>query len=322
MDKENLIKYFSLQKEKYTSFLNYDWNNCEKWKLFFLNIYPTPNSTDQILQLRKKFYKRNIDNDFDINLTQNDLFSNVYSNDIKKDNKFKSSNKDKDKDNSNTKNSNENILNAEKPLIQTMLYSISAFLWVISMLNYFTSLSYLSINIPILASFLRVFIEIGHPFRKDFLSDILKEDSFHCLLYCLFVLGSDSLNHVLLFPVVLKSLLYISKFCKNHLKIMKFIKWLTNKVLYREAIIISMIAHSYVYIGFMLFLGLLLNINQGYIIIIHWIFLIFMNRHSYDVKKVFKEIDSAIIKVKNGKHTPKFLSNLYSAILNLCYKFN
>uniref|UniRef100_A0A7S1AJV5 Uncharacterized protein n=1 Tax=Noctiluca scintillans TaxID=2966 RepID=A0A7S1AJV5_NOCSC len=49
--------------ESYDKFLDFDWAN-EGWQTYLSGLYPTP-KISQILKFKKKWYKRNIDKDFD-----------------------------------------------------------------------------------------------------------------------------------------------------------------------------------------------------------------------------------------------------------------
>ncbi|SBT31063.1 secy-independent transporter protein, putative [Plasmodium ovale wallikeri] len=67
-------------------FLNHDWVNDKKWKLYLSNLYPFP-SMHNIEKYKKKYFQKNIDQNLDINTNfenkeneQKQDFSNFYSN--------------------------------------------------------------------------------------------------------------------------------------------------------------------------------------------------------------------------------------------------
>jgi len=53
-------------KQKYEAYLNYDYNNDTRYQQYLDGIYPQP-TPDNIITYRKKFYKKLIDPDFDVN---------------------------------------------------------------------------------------------------------------------------------------------------------------------------------------------------------------------------------------------------------------
>merc|ERR1719422_2262909 len=50
--------------EDYQTFLDFDWSDA-RWQTYLDNLYPTPNR-HQILKFKKKWYKKNVDPNFDI----------------------------------------------------------------------------------------------------------------------------------------------------------------------------------------------------------------------------------------------------------------
>lgn len=50
---------------KYIAFKKFDWTLSEKWQLYFSNLYPTP-PRERIEKLRRKWYRDNVDKDFDL----------------------------------------------------------------------------------------------------------------------------------------------------------------------------------------------------------------------------------------------------------------
>ncbi len=47
------------------TYANYDFRNCPKWKKYIGSLYPTP-PLNKIEKFRRKFYKREIDPEFDV----------------------------------------------------------------------------------------------------------------------------------------------------------------------------------------------------------------------------------------------------------------
>lgn len=53
-------------EEKYKAYQKFDWTLNEKWQNYLNNLYPVP-PRDLLEKRRKKWYKDNIDKDFDVN---------------------------------------------------------------------------------------------------------------------------------------------------------------------------------------------------------------------------------------------------------------
>lgn len=52
-------------EQKYKDFRKFDWTLNEKWQIYLSNLYPTP-SREVLEKLRKKWYKNNVDSEFDV----------------------------------------------------------------------------------------------------------------------------------------------------------------------------------------------------------------------------------------------------------------
>lgn len=53
-------------EEKFRRYRNYDWSLSEGWQIYFSNLFPTP-SRDRVEKIRRRWYRDNVDKDFDIN---------------------------------------------------------------------------------------------------------------------------------------------------------------------------------------------------------------------------------------------------------------
>lgn len=53
-------------EEKFKAFRKFDWTLSEKWQLYLSNLYPIP-ARDRLEKIRKRWYRDNIDKEFDIN---------------------------------------------------------------------------------------------------------------------------------------------------------------------------------------------------------------------------------------------------------------
>lgn len=309
------------QQRIYNNFLDYNWNICEKWRLYLSNIYPQPSSTSQILKLRKKFYKRYIDNNLNINFTPNN-FINISST-------FNSSSSSTG--NSTPSSEKENPVKIS--IFVLLLSSISTLFSCLSIINYFLTYEnlFLSSRLSLLSSIIETVLFISKNQSKynnfnwsllfSIKKDLILNDHFQYIIYNLFVLSFDNLNHVLLFPSLLICYLIANKYLAFHLRIFKFIsKFASKSLIYQEKILI-LLGYSYVSIGFLLFFGILIGVNQGLIIISHWLFLLYMYKNSYEVRICFELINKMIIRVENNRNTPNFLRKIYKKIRMFGYWF-
>lgn len=55
-----------MDNESFQKFTNYDFNNNAKWQNYLKNIYPTP-TYDKLDKIKRKWYKSEVDSNFDIN---------------------------------------------------------------------------------------------------------------------------------------------------------------------------------------------------------------------------------------------------------------
>ena len=52
-------------EDKYSAYQKFDWTLNNKWQLYLSNLYPIP-ARDRLEILRKRWYRDNIDKEFDI----------------------------------------------------------------------------------------------------------------------------------------------------------------------------------------------------------------------------------------------------------------
>lgn len=63
-------------EQKYKEFEKFDWTLNDKWQTYLNNIFPTP-PLDRIKKYRKKWYRDNVDKDFDITWEPSSSASNA-----------------------------------------------------------------------------------------------------------------------------------------------------------------------------------------------------------------------------------------------------
>ncbi len=59
------------QEERFKKYQEYDFRTDQEWFKYFDELYPTP-SQKKVDKFKRKYYKRNIDPDFDVNYKKDD----------------------------------------------------------------------------------------------------------------------------------------------------------------------------------------------------------------------------------------------------------
>ena len=310
--KQNLFKALENQMLIYDKFLKYDWGNCSDWKSYLSNIYPTPTSKEKLMYFRKKFYKFKIDENFDFKFDHHEYYVGEI---VRSDSFRKSSDSQKSEvPNKNEKKPKASIINNTPGIMETFFAGFNALLWSLFFFNFLSPV--LTSFVSTMACVLTILLDEGFPrFNSDYQSNLKLNDYFQLLLYQIFVLSTDKLNYVLLVPIAFQALIYLSYYSKRYLKICRFIIKYLDFFKRNESFILYLRAYSFVLIGFLLFLGILLNVNQGFIIISHWCFLWFMYNNNYETKQVFSKINTAINRVKSDKNTPRFMIYLLNKLV-------
>ena len=53
-------------QQKFEQYKNFKWTESEQWQIYYSNITPIP-TRQQLEKIKRKWYRNNIDKDFDIN---------------------------------------------------------------------------------------------------------------------------------------------------------------------------------------------------------------------------------------------------------------
>lgn len=348
----NIYKdYLKKQIKIYNEYLNYNWDIDENWKLFILNIYPKPNLESKILYLKKKYYKRNINEEFDITLTPEDY--DIYikikyylnTNSVEK-NEFvnsvnnlnvKSNIRDVDSLLIFKSNFVDNVKKKDNYLVFQLLYAINNFFWILSILYFFNSIDKLSLTYINTACILSILlnteykINLNKMFKDNkhcnsinkknnsifcciitSLLNIKYDIHFQLIIYLNIVLYYEKLNHVLLSPILpiglLNEIYYFSTCFKLIKFVNKFFESLSNKY---DSFIYSLYSIILISIGIILFLGYILNVNKGLIIVLYWIYIFILSKYNIQIKKIFTYFNLKLEKVETDKYTPKFISKIF-----------
>ncbi len=57
-------------EDKYKRYQNFDWTLDQRWQNYYNNIFPIP-ARDRLDRIKKRWYKENVDRDFDVNYQPN-----------------------------------------------------------------------------------------------------------------------------------------------------------------------------------------------------------------------------------------------------------
>ena len=157
------------QLEKFISHLNYNYIGDPRWVNYINNLYPVPNN-NQIIYLKKKFYKREIDSNFDIN--------------------FEPNQENENKNNNNDNNNNNDKNNYDNFTFIILIFQIEGILKIVFYL--FFLLFPFGINkICFSISFLALLRQLKTPkFSKIYGRNLFKNEYFHNILFlipCLFL---------------------------------------------------------------------------------------------------------------------------------------
>ena len=306
--------------KKYKLFKEYNWAYSDDWKNYYNNLYPSPPIT-KLLYYKKKFYRNNIDPDFDINYIPPEgeemeteykppldvIEKNLKNN--KKENNNNNFNEEKQKSNY------QKIL--EKYELSKKNYKpINLNIFKYSQL-FFSILFIISIPFGIrthtfaLDSFLiKLFREIGKPrFSKLYLQYLLLNDTFHILIY-IFICSIDNYNYYMLLPIIISTFICFVEDFKD----CNFINKYLSEINTLKTDLIQKKTHIEVIIGFLQIIGVVLSINTFKMPIIYWNFLRFRYFINPFVYKSFEELNLKLNKIKERKTIPTFINYIINKI--------
>ncbi len=190
-------------EERYRKFISFNFNDNSEWNTYLNSLDPKP-QTSQIFNLKKKFYKRKVDSEFDTEYTPS--VNNT---------------------NTNTNTSTNTNTNASNSQTNTSPSSQDKFIYIYMgetfLLLYFLIKCLISSDSPLLIAALSLFarlLRLNWPikFSKDYLAKIIPQDVFSYLIYAMIVYISSGGNKVYLYliPTAITSILYISGFQRRH----------------------------------------------------------------------------------------------------------
>jgi hypothetical protein len=284
--------------KKYDEFVNYNWNECEKWRIYFFNLTPTPTDRDKVMYYRKKFYQRNIDSDFDIHYELGSTKATTTTTTPEK-----------------IEEPIDNRLGNKNGLYSNFVAAVEAFVWATF---FFSLLARVNITrIALIGLGIRVLREHGLNFKKEYLAEIIKSDYLHLMLYnCILML--DEINYLLIFPLSITGLYSISEYFSIYLRILRFLKSYFDYVTYKKEDLNSLRTFSYIVIALYCPIGLLLSIQKIYFVCVYFLFL----RGLYSYSESFQQLTfrlKIIIEEYSGRpDTPQIIKLATDSLIRLC----
>lgn len=203
---------------KYRDFLKFNFDTSSAWKAYLSKIDPTPTSL-QIQTLKKKFYKREIDKEFDLNYvpsasSYNSSTSESTNTNSNFSNQQSSSSRSNTSSSSTTNSTSTNTQNNSN----IMFYVAEIFFYL-----YFLVKLIISSENVFLYSFYGLatrILRMNWPisFSKEYLSRIITQEAFSYLIYSLImsVSNGDKKVYVYLVPTLMTCIIYISGFQRRN----------------------------------------------------------------------------------------------------------
>jgi hypothetical protein len=313
-------------EDKYKQFLNYDWNGSEAWKNYLENdLYPKPNTEELIFHFKKRFYKSRIDPEFDEKYT-----SDLPSKATKTTKKESSDHHNKTfcSHHSHIHNhQNPNVENKHRSIIDNVMSSIEAVLWVSYFMNIVIRSELLKLIFLALCS--RIFVTYKNSFSSEFftlnkesLNKILKEPNIQLILYTFILSFATNLNYLFLFPISITAILSICDYFVNFLRIFQFTKKYFQYVIDKSDYLNKLKSFSFVLIGFLTIIGFII---RWYGIIFSFGYLFYLRilyKNNSDVGVSFRNIKRWITSKTSHAKCPKFIQISLEKIINLIEKMS
>lgn len=215
-----IIKLFSIllsMDTKYQEFVKFNFEASPDWKKFLSSIDPPPSGI-QIQNLKKKFYKRQIDNNFDLSFVPSAYTFN--RNEVPNSNPNPSSGQNQSQQNSSSNNSSAQPTSSSgtQSTSNSMFYVAEIFFYL-----YFLVKLVISSENVFIYSFYGLatrILRLNWPisFSKEFLSRIITQEAFSYLIYSLIMSISNGDKKVLVFlvPTLMTCIIYISGFQRRN----------------------------------------------------------------------------------------------------------
>lgn len=269
-------------EEKFKKFQEVDWSANEKWQNYFSNLYPTPPG-NKVEYFKRKFYKMNIDEDFDINYTPNNN-SNTSNNNFS----------NQSRNNPYAHSTGGVNINQSDSKIFKGFTLIENILWVFSIFYCFTYLPYIRV-ICIIPYIIRIIRRVGRPnLTYNYAEKVMLDEHLHFLLY-LALLFIDRYNLYLMLPHILTGILNIGEY----LKFTNVLPTLHNLIVNNRVLISEIRANLDLFLVVFLIIGIFMQINSIFICIFFMQYLRMKYMLNVDCKYAFSRLNGYV----NSKKT-------------------
>lgn len=301
-------------QEIYNKFLKYDFQNDLNWKTYLNNIHPIPNY-NQLAYLKKKYYKKEVDDNFDVNYVPSSY--NTTSNQDTSNNKYNQSSY-----NNNNEHSSDNIQN--QPRNNLKIYVVETIIhayYILSCFNIFSNSNPLIFSVY--ALILRT-IRLNWPvkFNKQYLISLMSQDCFGYLIYSLIMYMSCNKVYVYLIPSLITSCIYILGFHRRNVSYFpNLVTTYFNKFRKYQDYMISIRSYFEILILPISIVGILIGFNSFFLPIMYYQFIKMRINIDIKLKNVLNKIQKILISKQNETINVN-LKWFYSKIITLTSYLN
>jgi hypothetical protein len=281
-------------EEKYKKFLEFNWRESAEWQAYFGNIYPTPPG-NKVDFYKRKFYNQRIDTEFDRNYMPPEPSSTVNNN-------------------TNTRAGGyanptySQPIGLSSPLIQIA----EAFVWFTFLVS--IVINFHTLKLAALALLIRAIRRVGLPrFSMEWAQALFQDEHFQQMLYALLFM-IDRLNYFLLVPLIITAVFNLAEFIKAKGSSIGFLTPYINKVINQRVELAQTRANVEVGIGFFLFIGIFLGLNQFLLPIFYWQYLRFKYIVNQDTQMTFSKMNRYVDNFKNKPSCPGMLKMVLTKV--------
>ncbi|CDW87014.1 secy-independent transporter protein [Stylonychia lemnae] len=289
-------------EEKFKAFRKFDWTLSEKWQLYLSNLYPIP-ARDRLEKIRKRWYRDNIDKEFDINYEEPSDEQRQQQ---------QSQQRAQGSQNQYQQNPYAGYQYPEQ-LPSFKLYQ--EVLWVVFLLSipfrFYTG--FLAFG-ALLCGLIR---RHGYPkFSQEYLQRVAFDDNFHMITYVgTLTMSSGSL--IMYVPLILSAFLEISpsgkKFIEQYQRIpfVSYFKDTFDKGVTLKSQFIEMRSDFEVYIGLYLIVVWFIGWSNFLQIIIYWQLMRVRYMMSANLQAAFRRLDTKISGYLQSPSVPEVVRTVY-----------
>lgn len=268
-------------ENKYKLFLEHDWSNDSKWQNYISkDVYPTPPG-NKILTYKKKYYKRNIDSEFDVNYNP------------------ETTETPKSSSNTNTTKTPTFIPLESNSFLSKSVAFVEFVFWIISLFFIFTYHKH-AIKIALIPLVIRIARRMGKPnLTYEFALFFISDEHFQVLLYVALTM-IDRFNIFLTLPYLITVVLNVTDYLNKHSILVSLVKPIVNK----RVMLSELRANCDIFIGFLMVIGVFVGTNSFLLPIFFWQFIRFKYIFNNDCIYAFRRLNNYVNKYKVKMPTP------------------